>query len=54
MKLIKLMISVIKNNRSLMYLGCVKTFSLLHIHTRRDVTNKVHNNKCNLNSNCVN
>jgi hypothetical protein len=31
-----------------MILGCVKAFSMLHIHTRHDVTDKAHNIKCYL------
>ena len=34
-----------------MSLGCVKAFSILHNHTRRDVTHKVHNSISHLNSN---
>jgi hypothetical protein len=37
-----------------MYLSCEKAFSVLHNRTRRDVTDKVHNNMCHLNSNYVN
>ena len=47
------MVSVIKNNRYLLFIGRVKAFFILHNLTRRDVTNKVHNNVCHLNSNYV-
>ena len=47
------MVSVLKNNRYLLFIGRVKAFSILHNLTRRDVTNKVHNNVCHLNSNYV-
>jgi hypothetical protein len=53
MKLIESVVSVKQNKRCLMYLGCVKPFSVSHIHTRLDVTDKVHENICHLNSNCV-